>query len=393
MAERESGSLKTGVRERGLRPQSGRKGDAKSSACEVLFLVRECEPDADSDGGVAGVMDISVVILTLNEERHIRRCVGNVKPWVRDVFVVDSCSTDATVELARELGATVVRHAWQGLYSVQFNWALDNLPVKTKWVLRLDADEYLCPELIEELKAKMETLPEDVTGVSFHLRRVFMGRVIRRGMPRIRMIRLFRYGKGRCEQRLMDEHIELLEGRAVEFEGDFADHNLNDLGWWTAKHNGYALREAADLLDMEFGLLGGDDDCDHSVVAMARVKGESDHSVVAMARVEEGAGGAERGAPLLGAQAAAKRRMKMRYVRAPLFWRAFVYFCYRYFLRGGFLEGREGFLWHFLQGWWYRTLVDAKVWEIKRASGGDRERMRELVRGMVTSARRPSKSG
>ena len=71
----------------------------------------------------------------------------------------------------------------------------------------------------------------------------------------------------------------------------------------------------------------------------------------------------------------------MRYARMPLFWRAFAYFCYRYFLRGGFLEGKEGFLWHFLQGWWYRTLVDAKVWEIRRESGGDPQKMRALLRG------------
>ena len=193
-----------------------------------------------------------------------------------------------------------------------------------------------------------------------------MNRWMKNGVYPVKLLRLFRTGKGRCEQRLMDEHIELLEGRAVEFDGDFADHNLNDLGWWTAKHNGYALREAVDLLDMEYGLLGDDDNCDHSVVAMERVKAERR--------------GAERKVPRLEGQAAGKRRMKMRYVRAPLFWRAFAYFCYRYLLRGGFLEGKEGFLWHFLQGWWYRTLVDAKVWEIKRASGGDPQKMLALLR-------------
>ncbi|MGI6497028.1 MAG: glycosyltransferase family 2 protein [Kiritimatiellia bacterium] len=292
-------------------------------------------------------MDVSAIILTFNEELHIRRCVENVAPLARDVFVVDCFSTDETVAIAKECGASVVQNPWPGAQSLQFNWALDHLPIRTKWVLRLDADEYLSPELIEEIKSKLETLPEEVTGVAFYLRRVFMGRVIRRGMPRIKMVRLFRYGKARSEQRLMDEHIELREGRSVTFDGDFADDNLNDIGWWTAKHNGYALREAVDLLDLEFGLLEGD--------------GER--------------------APRLEGQAAEKRRKKMKYVRLPLFWRSFVYFCYRYFLRGGFLEGREGFLWHFLQGWWYRTLVDAKVWEIKRESGGDPQKMLALLRG------------
>ena len=292
-------------------------------------------------------MDIAVAILTFNEAMHIRRCIENVSPWAHDVFVVDCFSTDKTVEIAKSLGAQVFQNPWEGLYSRQFNWALDHLPIQTKWVLRLDADEYLCPELIAEIKSKLETLPDDVTGVAFHLRRVFMGRVIRRGLPRIKMIRLFRFGKARCEQRLMDEHIELLEGRSVAFDGDFADHNLNDIGWWTAKHNGYALREAVDLLDLEYGILEG------SNAPSALVQEGSNAAGAAGSRVQA------RGA--LEGQAAEKRRKKMRYARMPLFWRALVYFCYRYFLRGGFLEGREGFLWHFLQGWWYRTLVDAKV--------------------------------
>lgn len=340
-------------------------------------------------------MNISVIILAYNESIHIRRCIENVLPVAREVFVVDCFSTDKTEEEVRKSesskvlkldadrrfdfesggrgketgdGCAVwfVQREWPGTQAIQFNWALEHLPIRAEWVLRLDADEYLCPELIEEIKVKLETLPEDVTGVAFHLRRVFMGRVIRRGMPRIKMVRLFRYGKARCEQRLMDEHIELLEGRAVAFEGEFADHNLNDIGWWTAKHNGYALREAVDLLDLEYGLFG----------IRGNVTTEGTEAEVAVGSQQYG----RRGTGLEG-QAAEKRRKKMRYARLPLFWRTFAYFCYRYFVKGGFLEGKEGFLWHFLQGWWYRTLVDAKVWEIKRESGGDKDKMLALLRG------------
>ena len=344
-------------------------------------------------------MDISIIILTFNEELHIRRCIENVAPLARDVFVVDCFSTDTTVEIADECGASVVQNPWPGAQALQFNWALDHLPIRTKWVLRLDADEYLSSELIEEITSKLETLPEEVTGVALHLRRVFMGRVIRRGMPRIKMIRLFRYGKARCEQRLMDEHIELLEGRSVTFDGDFADDNLNDIGWWTAKHNGYALREAVDLLDLEYGLLEGDETTEgaEDVVAVGSgsrqyggAEGTGDEVAVGSGNQQSAVGsgsqqsavgsGSRQSAGGLEGQAAEKRRKKMKYARMPLFWRAFVYFCYRYFLRGGFLEGKEGFLWHFLQGWWYRTLVDAKVWEIKRASGGDPQKMLALLR-------------
>ena len=296
-------------------------------------------------------MDLSVIILTLNEERHIRRCIESVRPLAREIFVVDCFSVDGTEAAGRGTGAEirVVTREWPGSQAEQFNWALENLPIASGWVLRLDADEYLTPELCEEIRVRLPALPEDVSGVAFNLRRVFLGRQIRHGIPKIKLLRLFRRGKGRCEQRLMDEHVELLEGRSVEFQGEFADHNLNDIGWWTAKHNGYALREAVALLDLEYGLL------DHETNEKTR-KGH------------------------IGAQAAAKRAKKLRYARLPLFWRAFVYFGYRYFVRGGFLEGREGFLWHFLQGWWYRTLVDAKVWEITRASGGDPARMREILR-------------
>jgi len=236
-------------------------------------------------------------------------------------------------------------------HAPQFNWALDNLPIQTKGVLRLDADEYLTAGLIDEIKEKLDKLPDDVTGCVFNRGHVFLGRWIRRGgtYP-VKLLRLFQFGKARCEQRLMDEHIELLEGRSVEFKGDFADHNLNDIGWWTVKHNGYALREAVDLLDLEFRLLS------HETHEISQ-KGE------------------------LGHQAIGKRVQKLKYARLPLFWRAFAYFSYRYFLRGGFSEGKEGFLWHFLQGWWYRTLVDTKVWEITRESGGDREKMLALLRG------------
>ena len=289
-------------------------------------------------------MNLSVIILTLNEAIHIQRCLELAKPLAAPVFVVDCFSTDQTVDLARAAGAEVVQHAWPGNQADQINWALNNLPIKTDWILRLDADEYLCPGLVREIQEKLDALPADVAGVELFLLHYFMGRVIRRGTPRIRMIRLFRRGKARCEQRLMDEHMALIEGRSVAFEGEFADDNLNDLAWWTQKHLGYAIREAADMLDIEYGLFD-----------RANAEGLCD-------------------------QAAAKRRMKLKYARAPLFWRALAYFCMRYFVRGGFLEGREGFMWHFFQGLWYRMLVDARIWEIKRDSGGDREKMLELLR-------------
>lgn len=289
------------------------------------------------------MLDISVIILTFNEQLHIQRCLDRISPVVKDVFIIDCFSTDKTLEIVGKYGNVhVLQNKWVN-YATQFNWGLEHADIKTKWVLRLDADEYLTPELVEELEHKLPALSADVTGVVFPLRRVFLGRTIRRGMPVIKLMRLFQYGKASSEVRMMDEHIQLTEGHSVDFENEFADDNLNNLSWWTQKHVGYAIREAVDLLDMEYDLTGS-------------------------AKSDEGR--------QLNEQALAKRMRKHKYARQPLFWRSFAYFCYRYFFKLGFMEGKEGFLWHFLQGWWYRTLVDAKVLEIKRACGDDKEKIR-----------------
>lgn len=287
------------------------------------------------------MLDLSVIILTYNEELHIRRCIENVKPVAKEIFIVDSFSTDQTLRIAGELNARVYQNRWENDHAKQFNWALAHLPIRTKWVLRLDADEYLTDELMSELNRKLPHLPEEVTGIVFKRRHFFLGKWVRKGVYPVRLLRLFQYRKAFCEQRLMDEHIRITAGECIDFEADFIDHNLNDLSWWTSKHIGYAIREAAELLDVEFCLFP------------QKQKNEEQ----------------------LSTQAAAKRAKKMAYARQPLFVRAFAYFVYRYIFKLGFTEGKEGFLWNFLQGWWYRTLVDVKIYEIKKACGNDREKI------------------
>ncbi len=289
------------------------------------------------------MQDISVIILTYNEEKHIKRCIDNAKKVSNQIFVVDSFSSDKTVQIAEQLGAKVYQNPFIN-QAIQFNWALDNLPINTKWIFRLDADEYLSDKLITEIGTKLSIQPNDVNGIIMPLRRVFLGKEIKRGTGKIELLRLFKYTKGKSEVRNMDEHITLTEGKTVTFEHTFSDHNLNTLGWWTQKHNGYSIREAIDLLDIELNLLGKENN-------------------------EAG----------LSKQAAAKRHKKLKYAKQPLFWRSFAYFIYRYFFKMGFLEGKEGFMWHFFQGWWYRTLVDAKIWEIKKACGTDKEKIKGYI--------------
>lgn len=292
-------------------------------------------------------LNLTTIILTYNEELHIKRCLDNVCPIAREVYIIDSFSTDRTLEIAREYAnVKVLQNKWENNYAKQFNWGLSHADIRTKWVLRLDADEYLLPELIEELDKKLPTLDENITGIVVKRRHIFMDKWMKRGTYPVKLLRFWRTGKAICEQRLMDEHIQLLSGEQIEFDNDFCDHNLNNLTWFVIKHANYAIREAADLLDIEYDITGS---------------------------------GVTDGDKMLNEQAKAKRMRKHKYATKPLFWRSFAYFCYRYFFKLGFLEGKEGFLWHFLQGWWYRTLCDAKVYEVKKACGSDPEKIKAYL--------------
>ena len=183
------------------------------------------------------MLDLTTIILTYNEERHIRRCLENVCQFSKKVFVVDSPSTDKTVEICREFpNVEVVVHKYPGNQAEQFNWALDNLKVETDWILRIDADEYLLPELIKELEEKVPTLSADVTGLEFKRRHIFMGKWVKHGIYPVIMMRMFRNGCGRYDGRLMDEHIVLNNGRSIVFDNDFCDHSLISLSDYCRKH-------------------------------------------------------------------------------------------------------------------------------------------------------------
>jgi len=272
------------------------------------------------------------VVLTLNEERHLARCLASLAGITSEIVIADCYSKDATIEIAHACGARVIQHEWVN-YASQFNWALTQLGSNTDWVLRIDADEYLTPSLAEEIKSRLDGMPPDIDGVYCGRRMTFQGSLIRHGgvFP-VRVLRLFRDGRGECENRWMDEHIKIA-GATADFRGELIDDNLNSLTWWTEKHNKYASREAVDLLNLEYGFMPRD--------SVASLRGVS--------------------------QPAVKRWIKEElYARLPGGFRALVYFLYRYVIRLGFLDGPSGSAFHFLQGFWYRYLVDAKVTEVKR---------------------------
>ena len=182
--------------------------------------------------------NLTVIILTKNESRHIRRAIDSVSSIASRILVVDSGSTDDTVEIAENLSAQVLFNPWRN-YATQFNFALDHLPEGTNWVLRLDADEVVTPELAVEIASGLSSLQPEIAGVYVSRRMCFFGRPIRwGGVFPIRVLRLFRAGQGRCEDRWMDEHI-LAEGATMDFQGEIMDDNLNSITWWTEKHNNY----------------------------------------------------------------------------------------------------------------------------------------------------------
>jgi|SRR5579883_252074 glycosyltransferase involved in cell wall biosynthesis len=299
---------------------------------------KELQRPTGSAAALDCVPSLNVVILTYNEERHIARALDSVAGIAREVFVVDSFSTDKTAELAKARGAAVLQSRFIN-YAKQFQWALDNAPITASWIMRLDADEVIEPDLADRIRDELPKLPDDVVGINLKRKHIFLGRWIRHGgrYPLV-LLRIWRRGHGRIEDRWMDEHMIVSGGRTVTFEGGFADHNLNDLTFFTDKHNKYATREALDVIIARRNLLARD--------AGLSAEGSS-------------------------FQAAVKRLVKEKiYNRIPYQIAAPAYFLYRMIVQLGFLDGKEGLVYHALQGLWYRFLVGAKVDELERAIAG-----------------------
>ena len=296
---------------------------------------------------------IAIVILTYNEAIHLPRALQHVSGFAQEIFVIDSFSTDETVNLAKAAGAQVLQHPFEN-QARQFNWALENAPITADWVMRLDADEIVESDLAEEIVARLSGLPPDVTGINLNRKTIFQGKFIRYGgrFPLI-MLRIWRRGKARIEDRWMDEHMYLLEGRAVTFRGGFADHNLFDLTHFTAKHNAYATREALDVMNLRL----------HLAEPQPVLTGES-----------------------TARQTSTKRFLKDSiYNKLPFEISVPLYFFYRYIFRLGFLDGRVGFVYHVLQGFWYRFLVGAKIREFELATqnASTDEEIRSVVANMT----------
>ena len=289
---------------------------------------------------------IAVVILTFNEEIHIERCIRSAQAVSDEIIVVDSFSTDNTCAIAQSLGAVVYQHKFEN-QARQFNWALENCDIKAQWIWRLDADEYIEPALAEKALNAIEHIAEDVNGIYVNKKIVFMGQPLLHGgwypAPQIKIIRR---GFGGSEDKWIDEHLVVFSGKTIAIDGDQTDDNLNDLTWWSHKHVNYASREAINTLLIEYGLINQEKEVQPK---------------------------------FFGTNAERKRWLKMKYAKTPLFVRPFINFFIRYILKAGFLDGKRGFIWHFHQGFWYRMLVDAKIYELKMKCQFDRYRIIECL--------------
>jgi glycosyltransferase involved in cell wall biosynthesis len=283
-------------------------------------------------------LPLTVIVLTLDEALNLGACLASVTGLGAQIFVVDSGSTDGTLDIARRHGAICVSHAFD-THALQWRWALASLPVSTEWVLALDADQRVTPELGQEI-ARALTTP--ATGArrpaGYYLRRrqIFRGRWIKHGgyYPK-HLLRLFRHGEAWVDVRDLVDHHFLVKGEVEKLRGDLIEDNQKeaDISVWVAKHTRYAALQARQEYEGE------------------------------RAQPVDGPRAA-----LFGSPDERTRWLKAVWARLPLYVRPSLYFFYRFVLRLGFLDGREGFVFHAMQAFWYRLLVDVKLDELRRAA-------------------------
>lgn len=289
----------------------------------------------------------TTIILTYNEEVHIERCIRSALNVSKRIIIIDSFSTDNTIKIAKKYGCDVYQNVWENSYAKQFNWGLLNGRIETDWILRLDADEYLSEKAITFFKNQLNAVNSNISGVYFNRRIIFLGKeILFGGKNKEWQLRLFRFKRGFCEKRWMDEHIKIVHGDSIKVPVKFFDNNLNSISWWINKHNNYAIREALDILNENYLF---------KIDSSLEINGK-----------------------IFASQAERKRSLKSIYNKLPRYFRAFLYFSFRYFILFGFLDGTKGFVFHFMQGFWYRLLVDVNVFEIERDGEYDKEKIARI---------------
>ncbi len=292
-------------------------------------------------GGV--VPPVSVVVLTYMEELNIENCLRSVAGWSTDIHVLDSGSTDRTVDIARRYAHHVHFHPYVD-HASQVAYVISELPLKFEWLLLLDADNEVSTELkqsIDEVLAEAGELKDGYYSVHRH---IFRGREVR-GLKRW-WLRLIRHRNAEVEESELVDWRLRLRGSTGFLRGEITEHNLkeNDLDFWIDKHQKFATRMATEEALRRGGVIRWS--------VQPRLSGNPDERMA---------------------------WFKDRWYSLPLFVRPFLYFGYRYFWRRGFLDGWDGFLFHFLQAFWFRLVVDMKLSNLEHQIAAGEVRLHDLA--------------
>ena len=277
------------------------------------------------------MLNLSIILLTFNEEIHIERCLKNIYKISNNIFIVDSYSSDRTIEIAKQYTKNIYQGNFESLSS-KLNWAIENLPISTKWTVRLDADEIFAENFIEKINTLINSQSSNITGIYVRRQLWFLNRWMKHGsMYPIHSLRIWKTGRVSCEHRLLDEHMILKEGKSIFSKIDIIDNPKISLRTWIEKHNRYSDLEVLNLSNC------------------------TNHSNSIKAKL------------LSTKQDENKRFLKDQvYYKLPLFIRPFIYFFYCYIIRLGFLDKTEGFIWNILHAFWYRFLIDVKIYELRK---------------------------
>jgi glycosyltransferase involved in cell wall biosynthesis len=280
-------------------------------------------------------LPISVIIPVKNEECNIAACLKSVA-WAGEVWVVDSNSTDNTVEVARHYTDRIAQFDYPGGFPKKKNWALMNLPIKHEWILLLDADERVTPELKDEIREAIAH-PDKADGYYINRKLIFLGRWIRHcGWYPSWNLRLFKHHLGRYEKLEAEdventgdvevhEHI-VLQGRAGYLKNDLLHEDFKSIYHFIERHNRYSNWDARIYHNLASGI-------------------ELDGSI---------------GASLFGSPLERKRFMKRLWARLPL--KPFLRFVWMYLVKRGFLDGRPGLIFCTLMTM-HEAVISAKIYE------------------------------
>lgn len=285
-------------------------------------------------------VDATAIIMTKNEEKNIGDCLDSMKGFAKRCVVIDCGSTDKTVEIAKSKGADVYFHEFE-YYAKQFNWGIDFCDIETEWIIRLDADERFPDKLKYEIASIInDSKNSNVNGITIEADYFFLGKCMKHGLTNKRKMMMFKKSCGCIEDKRRDAHSIISSGINVDVKNKFIHYDFKNLDAYIKRYNWYATREMQDYIEYINEDKGATYDGDREIQNIRAKK----YGI---------------------------------YYKAPKFLRAQLWFVYNYIVKRGFLDGKEGFLFLFFECYWYRMLVDAKIYE-QLKTGNDFEELRAL---------------